>query len=155
MEVLSGQGKIESMYRSGTAPITISLPADKYKLSVRKEGFETYTNDFQIQAGKKQTIDVAMNKATGATAGLSSSVSDGTGRQDCNSRDREAAQWVLSVGGKVRVGVGGQERDVPDASQLPKEAFRVVRVDLRDIKAINDETLANVSDLTACRYLEP
>ncbi|MGD0283963.1 MAG: serine/threonine-protein kinase, partial [Dissulfurispiraceae bacterium] len=61
VEVLSELGKIESMYRSGAAPITIEIPVGKYKLSVLKEGFESYSSDFQIQAGKKQTLDVALN----------------------------------------------------------------------------------------------
>jgi serine/threonine protein kinase/formylglycine-generating enzyme required for sulfatase activity/Flp pilus assembly protein TadD len=67
--------------------------------------------------------------------------------------DRDAALWVLSMGGKVIVSVGGQERGVSDASQLPKDAFRVVVVDLKDIKAVNDENLANLRSLTACRHL--
>ena len=70
-----------------------------------------------------------------------------------NSRDREAAQWVVSAGGKVCVNVNGQAREVSNASQLPKEAFRVVSVELGGVKAVNNDTLVNLRDLTACRYV--
>ena len=35
--------------------------------------------------------------------------------------DRKAAEWVLSVGGKLWV--NGQERDIKAAADLPKERF--------------------------------
>jgi serine/threonine protein kinase/formylglycine-generating enzyme required for sulfatase activity len=98
VEILSGQGKIESMYRSGAAPITISLPTGKYKLSAHKDGFVSYTNDFQIQSGKEQTIDVAMNKAKGVTAGLSSSGTANTGNQTVNGNSAVKSPYIAPDG---------------------------------------------------------
>jgi formylglycine-generating enzyme required for sulfatase activity len=95
---LTEPGKIESMYRSGDAPISITLPAGKYKLSVRKDGFETYTNDFQIQAGKERTVDVALTKATGAAAGLSSSASDGTSKRTANGNGAVRSTYIAPDG---------------------------------------------------------
>jgi eukaryotic-like serine/threonine-protein kinase len=109
-----------------------------------------------IIASMKTEQGTLVDKLPSGVAGVPSSARDDTGRPPPAStdRDREAAQWVLSVGGKVDVSVGGQELFVPDASQLPKEAFRVVRVQVGGITAVNDETLAKLRDLTACRNVD-
>ncbi len=65
--------------------------------------------------------------------------------------DRKAAEWVLSVGGKVSVIVGGQERFVPAAAQLPSELFRLTGIDLQDIKSVEDDSLAHLENVTLCR----
>ena len=98
VEVLSEQGKIESMYRSGQNPIAVELPAGKYKLSVRKDGFDFYADDFQIQAGKERKIDIALNKTNGASAALTGSVSVNAGRQVVNGGDAGKSSYIGSDG---------------------------------------------------------
>ena len=68
--------------------------------------------------------------------------------------DRKAAEWVLSLGGTVRV--DGAERDIANAAELPKEPFRLTRLDLSSNKGLVDADLARVrgcQDLSAL-YLQ-
>ena len=67
------------------------------------------------------------------------------------SSDRKAADWVLSVGGRINVLVAAKERHIPDPSQLPEEPFRVVAIDLNNIRAADDHSLVNLRGLTDCR----
>ena len=57
--------------------------------------------------------------------------------------DRRAAEWVLSIGGVVRV--NDQERDIT-AAELPKEPFRLMGVNLQDNKKVTDAGLAHFKD---------
>ena len=62
--------------------------------------------------------------------------------------DRKAAEYVLSIGGTVRV--SGQEQDIKAAPELPKEAFQLAGVGLYENKQVSDAGLANFKD---CRSL--
>jgi eukaryotic-like serine/threonine-protein kinase len=57
--------------------------------------------------------------------------------------DRKAAEWVLSIGGVVRV--NGQDRYI-NAADLPKEAFRLTGVALEGNQKVSDAGLAHFED---------
>ena len=65
--------------------------------------------------------------------------------------DRKAAEWVLSVGGSVRV--NGQNRDIKVAANLPKKAFRLTGVSLAGNEEIEDG-LDNLEDCGNLRFLD-
>ena len=54
--------------------------------------------------------------------------------------DRTAAEWVLSIGGAVRV--NGQEKDIKATEELPKELFRLTTVNLASNPKVTDTGLA-------------
>jgi serine/threonine protein kinase len=58
--------------------------------------------------------------------------------------NRRAAEWVLSVGGFVRI---SQDREVKVASKLPSTRFSVTQVDLSG-KSIDDNGLTNLAGLS-------
>jgi serine/threonine protein kinase/Leucine-rich repeat (LRR) protein len=58
--------------------------------------------------------------------------------------DRRAAEYVLSIGGDVRV--NGQERIINAAADLPPEAFRLTFVSLHENKQVTDAALAVFKD---------
>jgi formylglycine-generating enzyme required for sulfatase activity/WD40 repeat protein/serine/threonine protein kinase len=61
--------------------------------------------------------------------------------------DRRAAEWVLSIGGSVRIHMEGKAQDIADIQSLPKGKFFVVRFDLNKMKA-TDDGLQNLRGLT-------
>lgn len=65
--------------------------------------------------------------------------------------DRKAAEWVLSVGGTVTVLVGRNRVTISPGQELPGDTFHVAFVELRKLKAIDDESFANLQGL---RFLE-
>ena len=55
--------------------------------------------------------------------------------------DRKAAEWVLFLGGLVRVNVNGEEREVKAAADMPKDQFTLTWVDLYHKKQVTDSEL--------------
>src|SRR5262249_55590819 len=66
--------------------------------------------------------------------------------------DRKAAEWVLSIGGVVRV--NGQDRDIKAAADLPKEPFRLTLVLLHENRQVTDAGLANLKGCGSLVYLD-
>jgi formylglycine-generating enzyme required for sulfatase activity len=63
-------------------------------------------------------------------------------------RDRRAAEWVLSLGGAVSVHANGVDRDVRAGGQLPTEAFELRRIDLSNRALKDDDGLSHLAGLT-------
>src|SRR6185503_4825238 len=57
--------------------------------------------------------------------------------------DRRAAEYVVSIGGVVRV--NGQNQDIKAATELPKERFTLTLVNLGNTQ-VTDAGLANFKD---------
>ena len=63
--------------------------------------------------------------------------------------DRRAAEWVLSIGGKVNVD-DGTMCEIRERRMLPEHLFRLVSVSLRSNKHVRD---AGLAALQKCKYL--
>jgi serine/threonine protein kinase/Leucine-rich repeat (LRR) protein len=62
--------------------------------------------------------------------------------------DRRAAEWVLSIGGRVTIRQDGQERNVNAAKDLPGTPFEVAAVLLSSNPKVDDTGLAHLKGLT-------
>ncbi len=62
--------------------------------------------------------------------------------------DRLAAEYVLSIGGRVHIDVNGQDRDVRALANLPQGPFRLTSVWLLNNKQVTDAGLAAFADCT-------
>jgi formylglycine-generating enzyme required for sulfatase activity len=62
--------------------------------------------------------------------------------------DRRAAEWVLSIGGRVTLRVDAGLREVLEAKNLPTERFAVETVNLHANQKVTDSGLANLQGLT-------
>jgi serine/threonine protein kinase/uncharacterized membrane protein len=65
--------------------------------------------------------------------------------------DRKAAEWVLSIGGLVRV--DGQERDIKAAADLPGGPFRLTSVVCSNNSKVSNAGLAHFKDCKGLMYL--
>jgi Leucine-rich repeat (LRR) protein len=99
------------------------------------------TKKFTVSRGGREVLRVELQLAKARSEPRPS----GSGSAD---PDRRAAEYVLSIGGKVRV--NDQERDTTAAAGLPKEAFRLTCVDLMANKQLTDAGLAH---LKVCKNL--
>ena len=89
-------------------------------------------------AGKSETKVLAAQKPDSKGVAVSAATDP----------DRFAAEWVLEIGGTIKISVaGGQTVSVTDPKTLPQEPFRVVDVSLLRNKQVDDESLKHFSGL--------
>jgi formylglycine-generating enzyme required for sulfatase activity len=60
---------------------------------------------------------------------------------DAEAEQRQALEWVQSVGGLIRVVIDGKHVEVFPRQQIPRRPLRVYWVNLRGIRRVNDTTL--------------
>jgi serine/threonine protein kinase/Leucine-rich repeat (LRR) protein len=68
------------------------------------------------------------------------------------SADRAAAEWVLSLGGKVKITDAAGEKEVAAAKELPG-AFTLTRIDLSDTEKLTDADLDRLTGLAGLTHL--
>jgi len=66
--------------------------------------------------------------------------------QPSSDPDRRAAEWVLSIGGTISIKENGKERPSTAVDDLPRGAFELTVVDLRENRKVNDAGLAHFKD---------
>jgi serine/threonine protein kinase/WD40 repeat protein/Leucine-rich repeat (LRR) protein len=67
--------------------------------------------------------------------------------------DRRAAQWVLSIGGTLTIPIGGEDRVMNAAGDLPAGNFWVRTVDLGANPNLNDDAMAQLANFTNLKTL--
>ncbi len=107
-----------------------------------KDGTET-----KIEVPDGATVEVKKDGKTVAKVGPTPKVSPDA------SADRRAAEWVLSVGGKV--GVNGQDKEIKAAADLPNEIFQLTHIFLgNNNQPVSDAGLAIFKDCKNITYLD-
>jgi uncharacterized membrane protein len=106
---------------------------------IRVEGADGLTLDvpeFTLKKGDMVTVRVTMDPKSSAKN---------------LDPDRKAADWVLSIGGVVRV--NNQERDIKTAADLPPGAFQLTAALLLDNKHVSDAGLGHFKDCKSLTVL--
>src|SRR5262249_50274500 len=99
-------------------------------------GLRFETEKFSITRGGKKTINVRLERDA-ALARAS----------------RQAAEWVLSLGGTVKVRVEGREQDAQAVKELPSRAFQIIAINVGGKKVVNDNGVENLRELAHVREL--
>jgi serine/threonine protein kinase/Leucine-rich repeat (LRR) protein len=68
--------------------------------------------------------------------------------------DRKAAEWVLAIGGVVKINEKGKERDVKAAGDLPKGAYQLLLIYLGNNEKLSDADLARLKDCNNLTWLD-
>ena len=92
-----------------------------------------YTDDFTYRKGEGKPIHVRLKPKD--------PIREGKGIVVKVDSDRKAAEYVLSIGGTVRV--NGEKHDLKALADLPSEKFQLTYVNLRWNKEVNDAGLAS------------
>src|SRR5262249_13069358 len=107
----------------------------RYTVEARKDGKLVSRDLVTVTKNGKQVVRVSQEPATVPKTAAA--------KKD---PDRRAAEYVLSIGGSVRV--NGQDRAGPAVPELPQEAFRLTAVDLEENKQVTDDGLAAFENCT-------
>jgi uncharacterized membrane protein len=113
------------------------IEAGRYKVRVEGAGGLTLdVPEFTLKKGDKVTVRVTMDPESAAKH---------------PDPDRQAADWVLSIGGVVRV--NNQEADIKAAADLPPGAFLLTAALLLDNKHVSDAGLGHFKDCKSLTVL--
>src|SRR5262249_3437437 len=106
-------------------------------------GLKIATQRFTLTRGGKETITVQLEKAGAEAAALSPGKSRATAELD-----RHAAEWALSLGGRVKISTDGKQEDVSAVESLPSRPFQVVSISLVPKRPLSDEEFSRLERLT-------
>ena len=122
VEVLDGEGKVQISRPGGLQPISISVVPGKHRIRVEKDGFVIIADNFEVASGGTLDIKARLvpTKKPAAPVGLADP-------------GREAAQWVLSIGGKVWL--ADTAKEIAKIEDLPTTIIHLREVDYRRTSA--------------------
>jgi Leucine-rich repeat (LRR) protein len=66
--------------------------------------------------------------------------------------NRKAAEWVVALGGRVKIRVNGEEREIKTTAELPRTAFQIFQIDTQS-KHVTDLDLKQLEGLTELNFL--
>ncbi|MBI3469015.1 MAG: SUMF1/EgtB/PvdO family nonheme iron enzyme, partial [Planctomycetes bacterium] len=85
--------------------------------------------------------------------GVSRVAGKDTATSTTSDRDRRAAEWVLSIGGNIKIKENGQERQTGAVGDLPRGAFELTVGDLNSNPKVSDAGLAHFKDCKNLTWL--
>jgi hypothetical protein len=68
--------------------------------------------------------------------------------------ERRAAEWVLSVGGRVNVKFESGRQETLTALPLPNEPFAIVTVLVRNCQGVTDESMSNLAGISRLEFAD-
>jgi eukaryotic-like serine/threonine-protein kinase len=120
----------EDMVITGAGAKEIRLKPGQYKVLARKDG--------QVVSQELVTVERNGRKVVRVSKESDAAPSE---VKDKGAADRRAAEYVLSIGGKV--GIDDQDGEIDAAADLPDESFRFTNLDLDGNSKVSDVGLAH------------
>ncbi len=133
-------GRWNVRLKSGNERFTI----DKRAVTVRRHGKELVSVTLKNTDGGQ--------RSPAASADAERQVAEGAVRPMLETPDRRAAEWVLSIGGRIRV--DDQDRDITTAADLPQEPFLLTYVWLGNNTQVTDAGLSCFAGCKSLTYLD-
>jgi serine/threonine protein kinase len=124
--------------RSVRREFTLTAGNGEVEVYEKASGLKLATRKFTLRRGGTTTVTVELAPPAKAPGAL----------------DRKVAQWVLSLGGKVRVCVAGHKQHVLAARDLPAGAFQLDKIRLDNNQRVRDADLTGLRGLPDLVALE-
>ncbi|MBC7815294.1 MAG: protein kinase, partial [Planctomycetaceae bacterium] len=132
-----------------------TLPSGEFQLKASQQlvvtddsGVELKTDTFTLKRKDEFRIQVKLEQAASVTGKNSkkSTTSDAKPMVASTNPDRRAAEWVLSIGGTIKITENGMERPAAAIGELPRGAFELTGVGLGQNEKVSDAGLAVFKD---------
>jgi serine/threonine protein kinase/Leucine-rich repeat (LRR) protein len=127
--------------QDGPGKRVITLKAGEHRLEVIVKDasgeMRFSTPKFTLHRGGKKVVDVSLEIAKA--------------RKEWDEAlahaDRRAAQWVLSIGGRIDIRAAGKQLLIAEAKELPKEAFQILAINTCRSDRVDPAGWANLKGL--------
>jgi len=116
----------------------IFLDPGNHPLAIRRGGQEIFSQEIDVVEGEKPLLNISYRDGK-----IDVKV------RKANLHDREIAEWVLGIGGRVNLGDGM----VSEATLLPETSFQVIEIDLNNINNLKDADLDPFAKLRGLEHL--
>jgi serine/threonine protein kinase/Leucine-rich repeat (LRR) protein len=107
-------------------------------------GLKIGTQRFTLTRGGKETIAVQLEKA--APKAIAGPATKSVATAD---PDRQAAEWVLSLGGSVGIDTNGKREEVSTLEGLPSGAFRITSIGITPKGPLGDDEFSQLERLAS------
>lgn len=155
---IDGEKKITIKTGKDKEIIEITPDEKRHELEVKLAGFKTFTKEFTFDTGNKQTIKVRLEPVEKAQPAVASSgQNQNTQTTDPYARDREAAEWVLSVGGAVGAVYPANNLNqfrMEQPVDIPSTPFVIRHIDLGKNEGVGWGSLQILSGLPSLTNLD-
>ena len=109
----------------------------KHRLKVSKDGFEVFSEEFEIESGRKKSITAKLEPQTIESPAIK------TGELD-----RKVAKSLLSAGAEFDIQAGADPpQRIKKGVQLPKSPFAITSITLESSELVGDDFLESLSGL--------
>lgn len=130
----------EEMLITGAGAKEIRLKPGRYKVLASKDGKLVRQELVTVTKNGRQVVRVSKETEAAAVVGNSPSGKIETAPAPTIAPDRRAAEYALSIGGKISIGFEGESNSIETAS-LPKQPFLLTHVNFRN-REVTDAGLA-------------
>ena len=153
----------------------VEVEPGEQQLKITYAGLQTMTKSFTLKRGDKKTVTVSLADAkliaklgndilveqdvkpppagpgVKPPQGVAQSPRDEKqtetpGTTASADPDRRAAEWVLSIGGTIKINESGNERDIKPGGELPRGPFELTIIDLSGNQKVTTAGLAHFKD---------
>ncbi len=142
-EVLVDGEKVAVKLKGDDKPIEIQVAPGKRKLEIKTGGIMMETQEVTIASGERKPIGIRLEPLAAASETPVAPTLPKEEAPDVDP-DRKATEYVLSIGGVVRV--NDEVDDIKAAADLPRAAFQLTVVNLFANNQVSDAGLVHFKD---------
>jgi hypothetical protein len=137
VEVAIKQGGAVVRDPSTQREFVLTAGAGEVEVFEKASGLKLATRKFTLTRGGRETLVVQLEG----------------GKRPARDADRRAAEWVLSIGGRVVIRARDREREIGPGKRLPAGPFQLVQIDLRENDKVSDAGLRRLRGLSGLTHL--
>ncbi|HVC95922.1 MAG TPA: hypothetical protein VND64_19690, partial [Pirellulales bacterium] len=148
IEIKIRQNGVEVQDKTSQRKFTLTAVEGEIEV-LEKNGIKRTTKQFELTRGGTTTVKVTLDELADlrrpkdAVAAVNN---DPTAIVATTDPDRRAAEWVLSIGGTIKVRENGKERSIAAVGDLSLGAFELTAADLTNNQKVTDVVLAHFKD---------
>jgi tRNA A-37 threonylcarbamoyl transferase component Bud32 len=140
VKVLSEEGAVEIVRRSDGSSLRIAVPPGEHRLSIEKDGFRVYAEQFEIAAGESTSIHAHLEPLPLAATKENATPADPVRPSPAPPRAieketqqevalQQIAHWLLQTGADLEIQLSdGSRKRISQAGAVPSAGFKLIAI---------------------------